>query len=76
VGALEVDAAEYVTAARAVFMRIDAQGRLDPKDSYQSEWMGTPSGNPTETLGGDGSKVIGICGRRVAVLDVVGLVLE
>ena len=57
-------------------MRIDAQGRLDPKDSYQSEWLGTPSGKPTQTLSGNGSKVIGIHGRKAAVLDAVGLILE
>jgi pimeloyl-ACP methyl ester carboxylesterase len=76
VGALEVDAAEFVNAVRVVFMRIDAQGRLDPKDSYKSDWIGAASGRPTQTLGGDGSKVIGIYGRRTAVLDAVGLLLE
>ena len=76
VGALEVDAGEYVNAVRVVFVRIDAQGRLDPKDSYKSEWIGAPSGRPTRTLGGDGSKIIGVCGRRAAILDAVGLVLE
>lgn len=76
VGAMEVDAAEFVNAVRVVFMRVDAQGRLDRNDSYKSDWIGAASGRPTQTLGGDGSKIIGIYGRRTAVLDAVGLLLE
>jgi len=74
-GGLEVDADDYVDAVALVFMRITADGRLDPTDSYTSEWIGNPSGNATHTLGGDGTKVIGICGRGAAVLDAIGLVL-
>jgi len=76
VGALEIDAPKYVSAVRIVFMRLGADGRLDPKDSYPSEWIGTPSGKPTRTVGGSGKKVIGLQARRAAVLDAVGLVME
>ncbi len=75
-GALEVDAATYVEAVRPVYMRIKPDGHLDPADSYRGEWIGTPSGRPTRTVDGGRSKVIGICGRRAAVLDAVGLVTE
>lgn len=75
-GALEVDAAKYVNAIRPVFMRIGPDGRLDSTDSYKGEWAGTPTGRPVRTLDGHGAKVIGIVGRRAAVLDAVGLVLE
>jgi len=76
VGALEIDAPKYISAVRVLFMRLGADGRLDPNDSYKSDWIGTPSGKPTRTVGGDGRKVIGIQARRAAVLDAVGLVVE
>ena len=75
-GALEVDAATYVSAVRPIYMRIKPDGQLDPADTYQGEWIGTPTGRATKTLRGGQSKVIGICGRRAAVLDAVGLVTE
>jgi hypothetical protein len=75
-GALEVDADEYVDAVALVFMRLALDGSLDPADSYTSEWIGDPTGNPTRTIGGDGAKVIGLCGRGAAVLDAVGVVLD
>jgi hypothetical protein len=74
-GALDVDAAQYVNAVRPVFMRVGADGRLDPADCYPGEWIGTSTGHRTKTLGGTGAKVIGIHGRRAAVVDAVGLVL-
>jgi hypothetical protein len=76
VGALEIDAPKYVSAVRVVFMRLGADGRLDPNDSYKSDWIGTPSATPTRTVGGDGKKVIGVQARRAAVLDALGLVVE
>jgi hypothetical protein len=57
-------------------MRLGADGRLDPNDSYKSDWIGTPSATPTRTVGGDGKKVIGVQARRAAVLDALGLVVE
>lgn len=75
-GALQVDADEYVDAVALVFMRLTPDGRLDPGDSYTSEWIGTPTGSDPRTLGDGSAKVIGIAGRGAAVLDAVGLVLE
>jgi hypothetical protein len=75
-GALQVDADQYVDAVALVFMRVSSDGDLDPADNYTSEWIGSPTGNATRTLGGDGTRVIGICGRGAAVLDSVGLVLD
>jgi hypothetical protein len=75
-GALEVETIRYVNAVRPVFMRIKPDGQLDPADSYSGEWIGTPTGRATRTLGDGRSKVIGICGRGAAVLDAVGLVTE
>jgi hypothetical protein len=75
-GALQVDAGEFVDAVALVFMRLTPDGRLDPGDSYTSEWIGTPTGSDLRTLGDGSAKVIGIAGRGAAVLDAVGLVLE
>ena len=76
VGALEVRINPYVATVRVVFMRLGDDGRLDKKDSYKSDWLGTRSAGTAQTLGGDGSKVIGIQGRRVIILDALGLVME
>jgi hypothetical protein len=76
VGGMNVHAPKYVSAIQLVFMRVGDDGRLDPSDSYTSDWIGKPAGGPPEKLGGGGRKVIGIKGRRAAVLDAVGLVLE
>ena len=76
VGAIEVDAGQFVHAVRVVFMRITPEGRLDPDDTYTSDWLGHPAGNTPKTLGGTGEKVIGVRGRGAAVLDAVGLVFE
>jgi hypothetical protein len=76
VGALEVDAGQFVHAVRVVFMRITPNGQLDRDDAYTSDWLGSPSGGEPRTLGGKGEKVIGIRGRRAAILDAVGLVIE
>ncbi len=75
VGALEVDADEYVDAVALVFMRLTPEGSLDPTDTYTSQWIGSPTGNPTRTISGEGTQVIGICGRGAAIMDAVGLVL-
>jgi hypothetical protein len=76
VGALHVDAGQFVRAIRVVFMRITPNGRLDPDDAYTSDWLGSPSGDDPKALGDTGEKVIGIRGRQAAILDAVGLVLE
>ncbi len=76
VGDLEIDAGKYVNAVRPVFMRIKPDGSLDPDDSYRGEWIGSPTGKTVRTVNRSGKKVIGICGRRAAVLDSVGLVVE
>jgi hypothetical protein len=75
VGALEVKTNPYVAAVRVVFMRLGDDGHLDTEDAYKSAWIGQ-AGGTAQTLGGDGKKVIGVCGRRALVLDAVGLVME
>jgi hypothetical protein len=72
-GAIQVDADKFVHAVRLAFMRIDGD-RLDAKDSYVSEWIGSPSGAQPETINGNGAPVIGFHGRAMAIVDAVGLV--
>ena len=76
VGALNLDAGDYVFAIQVVFMRQKADGRLDPADSYTGDWFGHPTGATPTTLSGEGAPVIGILGFRGAVLNKVGLVLD
>lgn len=75
-GGLEVDGTGRVTAVRVIFMPFKPDGKLDPKASYQSDWIGTPTGKPTKTLSGEGKLVLGFQGRRERLLEAVGLLLE
>ena len=76
VGAVEVDAGNLVNALRIVFMAIDADGQLDPKKTYKSEWLGRPTRRKPRMLNAEGATVIGIHGTRAAVLDSIGLVVD
>ena len=76
VGAIRVDADQFVTAVQVVFMRLLPDGRLDKTDSYTSQWIGEPSEKSPQTLGGTGAPVLGVYGRRAAILDAVGLMLQ
>ena len=76
VGALNVDAPIYVSAIQLVFQRVKIGGQLDSADSYTSPWIGKPSGNPPQSLDGKGKIVVGIFGRRGAIVDAIGLVFD
>jgi hypothetical protein len=73
VGAIQVDGDEFVNAIRIAFMRIE-DGRLNTKDKYVSDWIGTPLGTQQKTINCNGSPVVGIFGRGTAVVDSIGLV--
>jgi len=75
VGALRVDATTLVHAVQVVFMKVLPDGRLDPKDPYTSDWIGRPSGGPAKVVGGTGQAIVGVCGRRGAVIDALGVVM-
>lgn len=61
VGAVDVNAGLWLDGMRVTFMRVQ-NGRLDPGDSYQSDYVGGSGGGRT-TLGGDGTPAIGIVGK-------------
>lgn len=75
VGAIQVDGDQYVYAIRVAFMRIDGD-RLDPNDSYVSDWIGNPTGQTPTTLNGEGACVVGVHFRATLILDAVGLVFK
>jgi hypothetical protein len=74
VGGVIVDGDDHVTAMRVVFMRIQPHS-LSVKDAYESDWIGQPTGDPTNLLGGRGQFVIGIYGRKGMNVDALGLIL-
>jgi hypothetical protein len=76
VGGFIVDTGSFFHAMRIIFMRIRADGRLDPDDTYQSAWIGTPIGKTTLTVSSKGDKVIGIHGRRMLLVHTIGLIVE
>ncbi|HEV3443140.1 MAG TPA: zinc-ribbon domain-containing protein [Gemmataceae bacterium] len=76
VGGFKVQSRRYVDAIQIIFLRIAADGRLNPADSYTSDWFGFPGQEPAKTLAGDGRKVIGIHCRQGAILNGIALVLE
>ena len=45
---------------RVIFMRLRPDGKLDPSDSYTSDWIGGPSVGAETRLGGDGTLIIGV----------------
>ncbi|MBO0698998.1 MAG: hypothetical protein J2P46_11435, partial [Zavarzinella sp.] len=58
------------------FMRVK-DGKLDPKDSYESDWVGQITDKERTRLGGDGTPVVGITGRGTErEVNGLGLLLK
>lgn len=78
VGAVNLNALEYINGIQLVFMRVKDDGRLDPKDSYTSEWLGARARGrrKPQVLTGDGDPIIGIHFRKGLVLDALALVVN
>jgi hypothetical protein len=62
VGGLAVRTGLKINAIQVIFMKKKANGRLDPNDTYTSEWFGTETGGGPVVLEGKGYPVIGIQG--------------
>jgi len=75
VGGMVIKAGNSVDGFRLVFMRIRGR-RLDPKDSYESQWFGGQGGERETKLGGDGNPVLGIFGANGTNIDAIGLIVE
>jgi hypothetical protein len=55
-------------------VRQSADGGIDSSDTYTSPWLGTPTKQSQKTLASGTAYVIGVHGRRGAVIDALGLV--
>jgi S1-C subfamily serine protease len=62
VGAISVKAGLGADGLSITFMKV-VDGKLDPKDTYESEWVGGMGGGKVDKLGGDGTPMIGIVGK-------------
>jgi hypothetical protein len=75
IGGLIVDADQYVHAIKVVFMRENGP-ELDSGNSYESDWLSTPTGQKPVMLGGDGRAVLGLKTKQGIVLDGLGVILR
>lgn len=72
IGGLKVDGGQVFHAMQLVFMRLLPDGRLDTKDTYTSDWIGTPKGD-VQTVLSEGTPVVGVHGRRMLLVHALGL---
>ena len=63
VGAVTVKTVLAVDGLSVTFMKID-KDRLNPKDAYESDWIGGKGSGPQTRLGGDGTAILGIVGKQ------------
>ena len=76
VAGIEANYGKYVFAIRVIYMKRGTDGKPDPSDQYTGEWLGNKLDQAkTVKIAGDGSQVIGICGRKGLTLDAVGLIV-
>jgi S1-C subfamily serine protease len=75
VGAMTCKGGLNFDGCSLTFMKVK-DGRLDPADAYESEWVGgNGKGQPTR-LGGDGTPVVGIVGRGTDEVRGLGLLFK
>lgn len=76
-GGLNVRTKRFVNQVQMVFMKLTADGKLDPKDSYTSDWLGPQVEGAKEVkLGGDGRPVIGFHCQQGGILNAIALVQQ
>ena len=76
IGAVTIRAGLRADGLSVTFMKIGKDG-LDPKDSYESDWVGFVDPRKPRTLTGDGKAVIGITGKQTVRENTgFGLVLR
>jgi hypothetical protein len=54
------------------FMKVKGT-MLDPTDIYESEWIGGTGGEVIPKIGGDGTPIVGLCGRSSGFRPVIAL---
>ena len=77
VGAISVKTGLGVDGLSVTFMKLE-KGRLDPDQSYESDWLGGHGGGGPTRLGGSGEPVVGLFGSQNnnSQLNGLGLVLS
>jgi len=77
IGGLNVDGSDtFLDAIQIIFIKKNADGTLDPKDTYTSDWVGFANAKPqVHTLGGKGEHIVGFTGVKSAdnILTAIGL---
>jgi S1-C subfamily serine protease len=66
---------QFFNGFQVIFMR-QKDGKLDPSDSYTSDWAGETSKGKPKQLAGNGARIVGLCGRRGIFIRAIGLVTE
>lgn len=64
IGGITAKAALSVHGFKITFMKVNKDGTLDPTDTYDSDWIGGVGGGKETVLGGDGTRIIGIVGKK------------
>ena len=62
-----------VDGLRVLFMKLK-EGRLNPDDTYRSDWIGGVGGGPETLCGYNGEPIVGIFGRHGNDLDSLGFI--
>ncbi|MEN6496828.1 MAG: hypothetical protein ABFD16_21265, partial [Thermoguttaceae bacterium] len=75
IGGIKVDSGQVFHAMQVVFMRLRPDGRLDPQDTYTSDWIGEPKGD-VQTVVSEGTPVVGVHGRRMLLVHAIGLIFS
>jgi hypothetical protein len=75
VGGIIVDGDDVnVLALKVIFLRRLANGSLDVKDRYVTDWIGFPENLKQQQLAGNGEQIVGTFGRQGLNLAAIGLV--
>jgi len=72
IGAITVKAGLGLDGFSVTFMKIGRE-LLNPKDAYESEWIGGTGGGGPDKLAGDGWPIVGIVGKTNQKGDVTGI---
>ena len=65
VGGISAKAGLWCHGFALAYMKVKADGSLDPADAYESEWAGWAGAMPVTKVGGDGRPAVGIVGKIV-----------
>jgi S1-C subfamily serine protease len=80
VGAVIVQRNPFANGLAVVFMKVIEGGKLDPKDNYESEWIGSNVTKRRDVqIGGSGESFIGVVGKANAQQNFVtglGLIFD